>query len=163
MRPSSFHAATVFAPPAVTIRTVGDLLSRYEKDFLPLKAPATQVQQRSVFRVIDNDLGEVALKDLTPALLKRWRDDLLTRYPLETGTARRYLMCFSGPLTAAVREYEVLAENPLRKVQMPAANRGRVRFLSDSERERLLLSCQHSRNPSLYPLVLLALTTGARN
>ena len=71
-------------------------------------------------------------------------------------------MCFSGALTAAVREYEVLMENPLRKIKVPPANRGRVRFLSDSERERLLISCQQSRNPSLYPLVLLALTTGAR-
>jgi len=71
-------------------------------------------------------------------------------------------MCFSGALTAAVREYEVLADNPLRKLRMPSPGRDRVRFLSDVERERLLLSCQHSRNPALYPLVLLALTTGAR-
>ncbi len=161
MRPSTFRPQAV-AAPAVTMHTVADLLERYEKDFLPSKAPATRRQQASVFKVIDHDLGEVALKDLTPALLRQWRDDLLTRYPVESGTARRYLMCFSGPLTAAVREYEVLTENPLRKITAPPANRGRVRFLSDSERERLLTSCQHSRNPALYPLVLLALTTGAR-
>src|SRR5438067_487235 len=97
MRPSTFRPQA-FAAPALTIRTVGELLERYEKDFLPRKAPATLKQQLSVFRVIDRDLGEVALTDLTPAHLRQWRDDLLTRYPLETGTARRYLMCFSGPL-----------------------------------------------------------------
>src|SRR2546428_11794952 len=161
MRPSSFRPQAC-AAAVLTIHTVGDLLARYAHDVLPRKAPATQKQQLSVFKVIDHDLGAVALTDLTPALLRQWRDDLLTRYPVETSTARRYLMCFSGPLTAAVWEYEVLAENPLRKVQMPAANRGRVRFLSDSERERLLTACQTSRNPALYPLVLLALTTGAR-
>ena len=161
MRPSTFRPQA-FAAPALTLRTVGDLLSRYAQEILPRKARATQLQQRSVFAVIDHDLGEVALTDLTPALLRQWRDDLLTRYPVETGTARRYIMCFSSALTAAVREYEVLAENPLRKVQMPPANRGRVRFLTDSERERLLVACQESRNPSLYLLVLLALTTGAR-
>src|SRR5207302_11216182 len=90
-----------------------------------------------------------------------WTDDLLTRQP-DPATGRRYLMCFSGALTAAVREYQVLAENPLRKVRMPSPGRDRVRFLSDPERERLLRSCQQSRNPALYPLVLLALTTGAR-
>lgn len=162
MRPSTFRPQTTTEAVARTITTVDELLSRYEHDVLPLRAPATQKQQRSVFQVIRHDLGHVALHDLTPALLRQWRDDLLLRYPGETGTARRYLMCFSGPLTAAVREYEVLSENPLRKVRMPAANRGRVRFLSDSEREKLLIACQQSRNPSLYPLVLLALTTGAR-
>jgi integrase len=39
---------------------------------------------------------------------------------------------------------------------------GRVRFLDDSERERLLATCRVSEWPGLYPLVLLALTTGAR-
>ena len=39
---------------------------------------------------------------------------------------------------------------------------GRVRFLDDEERHRLLKACQVSHNPHLFTLVLLALTTGAR-
>ena len=40
--------------------------------------------------------------------------------------------------------------------------RGRVRFLSDEERDDLLAACRESKNPRLYPLVVLALSTGAR-
>src|SRR5262249_9707170 len=39
---------------------------------------------------------------------------------------------------------------------------GRVRFLSDEERQRLLESCKVSSNPYLYIIVVLALSTGAR-
>jgi integrase len=44
----------------------------------------------------------------------------------------------------------------------PKVPRGRVRFLSDDERQRLLAACQASRNPYLYTIVVLALATGAR-
>jgi integrase len=37
-----------------------------------------------------------------------------------------------------------------------------VRYLSDEERMRLLAACHSSSNPRLYPLVVLALRTGAR-
>jgi integrase len=37
-----------------------------------------------------------------------------------------------------------------------------VRFLTDAERPRLLTACQASSNRHLYPLVILALSTGAR-
>jgi integrase len=37
-----------------------------------------------------------------------------------------------------------------------------VRFLDDAERERLLTACRESASPDLYPAVLLALSTGAR-
>ena len=42
--------------------------------------------------------------------------------------------------------------------QLPA----RTRYLSDEERERLLRECQQSRNPLLYEIVTLALSTGMR-
>jgi integrase len=40
---------------------------------------------------------------------------------------------------------------------------GRVRWLNDDERSRLLAECQASRSKHLYPLVILALSTGARH
>ena len=39
---------------------------------------------------------------------------------------------------------------------------GRVRFLSEDERVRLLEACKASHDPRLYPLVLMAISTGAR-
>ena len=41
--------------------------------------------------------------------------------------------------------------------------RGRVRFLDDDERTRLLLACREINSPHLHFLVVLALSTGARH
>lgn len=50
----------------------------------------------------------------------------------------------------------------MRKVTKPKESRGRVRFLSDDERIRLLKACKESSNPYLYTVVVLALSTGMR-
>src|SRR5262245_39071439 len=80
----------------------------------------------------------------------------------EASTVRRYLAVLSHAFTVAVQEWEWVPENPFLKVSKPKEPRGRVRFLSEDERQRLLDSCQVSRNSSLYTIVVLALSTGAR-
>jgi integrase len=50
----------------------------------------------------------------------------------------------------------------MRKVSKPKEPRGRVRFLSDEERQCLLDACKVSRSAYLYTIVVLALSTGAR-
>ena len=82
-----------------------------------------------------------------------------TRRP---ATVVRYMAALSHAFTIAVKEWEWLDDSPLRKVSKPQEPRGRVRFLSDEEREILLASCKQSKAPYLYPLVVLALSTGAR-
>jgi integrase len=68
----------------------------------------------------------------------------------------------SHALTVAVKEWGWLDASPMHKVRKLKAPRGRVRFLSDDERERLLAACKMSKNKSLYTIVVLALATGAR-
>jgi len=53
-------------------------------------------------------------------------------------------------------------ENPCQRVSKPTEPRGRIRFLSDDERQQLLEACKPSRCPYLYIVVLIALSTGAR-
>ena len=74
----------------------------------------------------------------------------------------RYLASLSHLFTLAVKEWGWVEDNPLRKVTNPKLPRGRVRFLSDDERERLLQACRESTDPYLYPVVVLALSTGMR-
>ena len=50
----------------------------------------------------------------------------------------------------------------MHRVPKPSLPRGRVRYLSDDGRERLLSACKESANADLYLAVLLALTTGGR-
>lgn len=61
-----------------------------------------------------------------------------------------------------IAEWGWLESNPVQRVTRPQEPRGRVRFLSEEERERLLKACQESSNLSLYCAVVLALSTGAR-
>ena len=50
----------------------------------------------------------------------------------------------------------------MRKVRKPSLPRGRIRFLDDDERERLLHACRASNNEYLYLVVVLAISTGMR-
>jgi integrase len=51
----------------------------------------------------------------------------------------------------------------MRKVTKPREPRGLIRFLDDEERTRLLKACKESKNPYLYIVVVLALSTGMRH
>jgi integrase/DNA-binding CsgD family transcriptional regulator len=149
------HPVVPHAPP-----TVGDLLTLYEHECLPFKAASTARQYPYIFQVLRTEIGHVALADVRPATLRALRDTLLQRYP--SGTARRYLHALSSAFTTAVKEYEWMPENPFRRVRFPSEGPARRRLLSEVERQRLLIACEVHRNRALYPLVLLALSTGAR-
>jgi integrase len=77
-------------------------------------------------------------------------------------TVVRYLAALSHAFTTAVKEWGWLDDSPMRKVSKPKEPRGRVRFLDEEERRRLLLVCKESPNPYLYMVVVLALSTGMR-
>lgn len=55
-----------------------------------------------------------------------------------------------------------MEDHPMRRISKLQEPRGRVRFLSDDERKLLLEACRDSRSPHLYLVVVLALSTGAR-
>jgi integrase len=113
-------------------------------------------------------LGSYTLIDITPALIAEARDKL-AKLPSPRGgtmspsTVVRYLAALSHAFTIAVKEWGWIEDNPVRKVTKPKEPRGRVRFLSDDERERLLAACRDSRQPYLLPAVVLALSTGMRS
>jgi integrase len=53
-------------------------------------------------------------------------------------------------------------ENPVKKIKRPTEPDGRVRFLDDDERQRLLDACKESSSEWLYMCVILALSSGMR-
>ncbi len=52
--------------------------------------------------------------------------------------------------------------HPCRSIEMRPENNEKTRFLTEDERTRLLAACKASSWVGLYPLVLLAISTGAR-
>jgi integrase len=55
-----------------------------------------------------------------------------------------------------------MAVNPVVQISKPREAQVRTRFLSDEERERLLVVCRSSESVHLFPIVTLALSTGMR-
>jgi integrase len=146
--------------------TLTELIDRYKRDVLPGKGP-WQEHQAACLEWWKRELGTYRLSDVTPILLAEYRDRLLhtpTRQKTERSHAsvNRYLASLSHPCSVAVTEWGWLDDNPLRKVRHLTEPRGRVRFLSDDEREHLLAACKSSGSPCLYTVVVLALSTGAR-
>lgn len=53
-----------------------------------------------------------------------------------------------------------MQENPILKISKPKISNERTRFLSDEERTSLIQACQESESKGIYPIVILALSTG---
>ncbi len=140
--------------------TLGELLERYRRQVLPGKGPGTQAHQGPQLAWWSTQLGPLRLDQVTPARLAACKERLAaTRAP---ATVNRYLAALSHAFTTAVVEWGWLEASPLQRVRRLREPRGRVRCLTDEERPRLLAACQASHNRCLYPVVLLALSTGAR-
>ena len=163
---SAIREGRYFKTAEAKKHTLGDLVDRYIKDVLP-KKPKQAYAQRPQLERWKAELGSYVLADITPALIVECRDKLLTettprgeiRAP---ATVVRYMAALSHAFTIAVNEWQWLDSSPMGKVKKPTEPRGRVRFLDDDERERLLKECKESPSTMLYPCVILALSTGMR-
>lgn len=146
--------------------SLGEAIERYIKDVIPTK-PKNTVNQVGQLKWWKANLGDYSLADITPALIAQYRDTLAGT-PSQRGESRspatvnRYLAVLSHLFTMAIKEWGWVEDNPLRKVTKPKEPRGRVRFLSDEERTRLLAECKNSESQYLYIAVVLALSTGGR-
>jgi integrase len=148
-------------------RTLAQLVDRYIDETLPAKGRKTEKNFRAYLRWWKAEIGDYTLANVTPALISECRKKLHST-PARYGRARgpasvnRYLAALSTCLTTAVAEYEWIEANPMlgKRVRKFKEPKGRVRFLSDDERRYLLEACEPQAD--LYAVVLLALSTGAR-
>ncbi|MGZ8927862.1 MAG: tyrosine-type recombinase/integrase [Methylobacter sp.] len=146
--------------------TFADMVDRYIKDVLPTK-PKQALRQQMQLEWWKEKIGAYLLSDITPALIVKFRDELASGITYR-GTQRspatvvRYMAALSHAFTIAVNEWQWIEDSPVRKVKKPKEPRGRVRFLDDGERQRLLKACKESKNDWLYLCVILALSTGMR-
>jgi integrase len=148
-----------------THHTLAELIDRYIKEVLPTKpkSVAAQSQQLKWWKL---QLGDRSLADVTPSLISERREMLAKKgardKPLTPATVNRYLAALSHVYTVAIKDWEWAEDSPVKNVRRYREPRGRTRFLSDDERERLLDACQQSSNIYLLAVVVLALSTGMR-
>lgn len=141
-------------------------MDRYIRDVLPRK-PKSFKKQSAQLAVWKERIGKHTLATCTPALIAEHRNQLAAEITVRSkqrspATVNRLMAALSHAFTIAVKEWGWLNDSPMRRVSKLKEPRGRVRFLSDDERARLLQACRESSNPYLYPAVVLSLSTGAR-
>jgi Site-specific recombinase XerD len=163
---SAIRAGRHFKTSEAKKHTLADLIDRYIKEVLPTK-PKQAGHQQQQLEWWKSKMGAYALADITTAMIVQYRDELAGGETYR-GTQRspatvvRYMAALSHAFTIAVNEWQWLEDSPIRKVKKPTEPRGRMRFLDDNERARLLTACKESSNAWLYPCVVLALSTGMR-
>lgn len=146
--------------------TLNDLLDRYIKTVIPTKIKIGK-KQESQLKWWKECIGFYLLSDLSPALIAEGRDRLLNE-DTKSGkkrshaTVNRYLAALSHSFTIAIKEWGWLEDNYVLKITKPKEARGRVRFLSDDERQKLLEASATSSNKYLHLIIVIALSTGAR-
>lgn len=77
-------------------------------------------------------------------------------------TTNRYTASLSALLTYATLNLRWISENPALRLKKLKEGPGRDRVLSEDEITRLLTASRQSKSPYLYCIILLSLTTGAR-
>lgn len=171
---AEIRAGRYFKTAEAARHTFGEMIDRYLKNVMPRKSEKQRAFQTAQLEWWKAELGSITLDKLTPVIIVEKRD-LLARTPVpgfeadgttprkrSGASVNRHLAALSHVLTVAVNEWGLLDDNPMRKVSKLKESRGRVRFLSDDERQRLLAACADSKSPYLYTLVVVALSTGAR-
>jgi integrase len=163
-------------------RTFSDTIDHYLKTVVPIRYANGRYKNSIICHLVywKHHLGPYTLADVTPAKIAELRDTLLVapindsngntvidkngkpKRNKSPATVVRYLASLSTFYSTVVNEWGWVDQNPVKKVKRPTEPRGRVRFLSDDERSTLLKACRHSKNKYLYPIVVLALSTGAR-
>jgi integrase len=121
---------------------------------LPRKGPGTQQGYDGHLRWWRRRLGSTSLADLRSSQILVHRDRLARHK--SPATVNRYLASLSAVLSAAMLDWEWLEASPMARVRALPEPRGRVRYLSDEERVRLLEAVQASHEPALAVVVWLA-------
>lgn len=136
--------------------TLAELIDRYIDNELPERKSDHQKFKMQLNWWKDK-IGAYLLSDITPSLLSEYKDKLSKEPSVREckdgtkiekqrsdATVNRYMAALSIALTKASREWGWIEENPMFKVSKKRESRGRIRFLSDEERNALIQACEQA-------------------
>jgi integrase len=179
---SAIREARYFPNQRASRTPFAEIVARYrETAFSNLKASGIDTRKQHLDWWVERFAGKT-LAEITPDLVAEARDALASttysrgkpqkddngnvvppkQYSRSGATTNRYLATLSHLFTVASKEWRLTDRNPVRDIAKKRESRGRVRFLTDEERKRLIEACTNSQWKSLAALVLLAISTGAR-
>ena len=142
--------------------TVGSMIDQYLRDAHVGDEPIR------ILGIWKDLIGDRDIESITPAEIRSIRNELrdtpkANGEPRSNSTCNRHTAYLSSCWSwACGEEVGIASENPVKAVKKLTEPRGRVRYLTDDERDALLEACQASPEPHLYEFVVAALSTGAR-
>ena len=148
--------------------TLNDLIDRFINDGMLERHRSSKDTARHL-DYWKSRLGAYGLVHLTAELIGKERQRLVST-PIKKGTkttkrspatANRYFSSLSTLLTYAKRLHWI-HDNPCFSLSKLKEAPGRERALTPEEIKHLLHACKQSKNPYLYCIVLIAITSGAR-
>jgi len=134
--------------------------------FLKLNNKATAIRWREAYRTISKPIlkyfGNKYLHEITSLLIheyiaERSRQHTPQKKVINSSTVKREITCLGAILSKAVL-WGKLQSNPMKLVEKPKEENSRWQYLEPEEAQKLVDAC----NPSIRPVVLVALNTGMR-
>lgn len=145
--------------PDVTFEEVAErIIEHWQEELGHPSRPTTTIKRASKL------FGGMLLRDITAWDIERYKNMRRKTVkkngkPISNTTIRKELLHINRFFVLAERwDLAPQGQNPVKKVEKPRENEGRVPELSPEEEKRLLLDC----TPGIRPIVKLALYTGLR-
>jgi integrase len=157
---------TYFPDQAKKKYTLPELIDRYIEEVLPSKPKNARDTKRHLLWW-KAKIGKYGLSLISYDLIDKYRKELINK-PTEHGkkrnpaTVNRYMASLSVVFTYALKQLGWIKENPMFRFTKLKESKGRQRLLTRDECDRLLDSCQQSKNKNLHTIVILAIVTGMR-
>jgi len=135
-----------------------ELVERYHKHAESYKASYSR--EKYNLERLKRIFGSRHLSTITPWLVEKWKRDRAKQ--VKQTTVNRELTLLKHMFKMAVK-WDLISASPATGVARFPEQEGRLRYLSETEIPALLKACEEKiTSPWLYPLVILALNTGAR-
>ena len=145
-----------FEKTAEETKTFHDLMEKYMNEHSALKKRSTE-RDRASLKHLYPFFGTYAIKEIAPKVISRYKSErLLAR--AKPATVNRELALLKHAFSLAVREWEWLQDNPVKKVSMEKEPQGRDRWLTEEEEVAVLQNCPEW----LREAVTFAIDTGCR-
>ena len=128
----------------------------------PLKDHLSGANEQYPLKVLSNScMGGVLLEELSIRHFALWRNERLIK--VKPNTVMRELRILRVLLDWAKDELDCqLRSNPARELKVRGASDARSPFITPSQRKKLLMALEQSKNPNHKRLTQLALATGMR-
>jgi integrase len=153
-----------------TKETLGEWLRRWLTDYAPMNCSSgatLERYQQLIEKHIIPSLGSVALQKLRSGAVQglyasKLKDGRLNgKGGLSKRTVHHLHRCLSTSLKVAVSE-GLIPTNPCDKAKTVKPEKVDIQCLDDAQTETILKAAAESRSPTIYPIIVLAVTTGMR-